>query len=842
MKNSAKFAALAAAVVSSMSASADVFEQTGGTVTDLGYAELYTWTSTAGGNTLTVPDGGATVNLLVVGGGGAGGFCRGGGGGGGGVVYTEGLELAAGTYTITIGAGGVPDSFTKGVYHNDCYQQRESSAGTDGGASSVSNATQAVSIAYGGGGGGTFCYNRVSESAGRPGASGGGAAGKYTTAAVGTQGHDGGVAINNDNTSAGGGGAGAAGQNAVSATQSGAGGVGVECMITGEPVYYGGGGGGGNYGGTGGLGGLGGGGNGTGGQNTNHTAGTDGLGGGGGGASGGGNKWEYCGGKAGGSGVVIVRVATADLTKPIQSSEITAVTSRKTTVQISVVSVGEDKSQTVDVYAAIALDGDVAPMLSKIAEGVENNGQCTYVFDVLYDRDYIVYTKIVNPTTGYESDVAQLAVSTPERALVTMPGVVGWNKGVDRTDSTSDTSFRDPWALFEGDPHRFMTMAYNPSDMKITYDTGDIHNLVTFRFYSYDQHSPGRAKNMKVYGSSDNSNWTLVHDQGGVNPAYDEWTTVDFANPGSYRYYKIESLEYGQMGEIEFLTDDTLLKSERPCPWGVNYALGAADAADGVKVAGTLKFAYAGSATVFGYYADQDYDNDATAWARHGTRFNVGTVQEGASFSVNVPIQAKGVHYLRLFAQNTDDSIVASQRSEVFVVGGRPYCPKAYTNYADASKGVRWYDGNVSNFGDDNGNGHDLVFDLASIPEGFRVASMRVWPRIDNSGAKYWQWSRSRTGEILASDTDAVFSGTAISAGTNDVTSVSSMPSQTWTHVAYLNDWIQEFDPKVQEIVLPKEVGNSKYLKLTHVSYNQLCDVELRLCRIGGKGTVIVLY
>lgn len=706
--------------------------------------------------------------------------------------------------------------------------------------SSISNLTSEILLAYGGGGGGSFHYNNVADSAGRAGASGGGAAGKYTTAAAGVsgQGNDGGVAIGNDNTSAGGGGAGAKGGDADSATQSGSGGVGVPCAITGATEYYGGGGGGGNYGGTGGQGGLGGGGNGTGGQNTNHTAGTDGLGGGGGGASGGGNKWEYCGGAKGGDGVVMIRLSTVNPFVPVLSVAATAVTSRKATLRFTAVSVGVDKSQTVDVYAAIALAGDSMPTLEKIGESVANNGQYLYSFDVLYDRDYVVYSKIVNTTTEIESSVMQTEFSTPERALVAMPGVVRWNKGVDGSDPKGSNEFRDPWFLFDGYPQNFMTMKSNPSDMWIMLDTGDVHNLALLRFYCYDNNSPGRAKSMQIFGSTDNVNWTKIHDQGGETPVYNVWTTNVVT--GSYRYFKIEKLEYGQMGEIEFLSDDTVLKSERPCPWGDNIALGANDAVAGVKVAGTLKFAYAGSAEIFGYYADADYDNNVSAWAANGTRFDIGTVQEGQSFSANVQVPGRGVKYLRLFAKNKDNSVVASQRTEAFAVGTAVYCPKAYTTFSDNSKGVKWYNGSTSDYGDNNGDGNDLIFDLTSLPAGFCVCSMRVWPRIDNSGARFQQWARCRTGEIFASDTAAQFSGTAISAGTNEVYAVSPMPSQAWTHLEYLNDWIQDFDPRVQEIVIPEAYRNSGYLKLAHVNYDQLCDVELRICkRVAG---MVIIY
>ena len=60
---------------------------------------------------LTVSNGPVVVDILVVGGGGAGGFedrsGAAGGGGGGGVVFREGITLAAGTYNVTVGRGGL---------------------------------------------------------------------------------------------------------------------------------------------------------------------------------------------------------------------------------------------------------------------------------------------------------------------------------------------------------------------------------------------------------------------------------------------------------------------------------------------------------------------------------------------------------------------------------------------------------------------------------------------------------------------------------------------------------------------------------------------------------------
>ena len=60
-----------------------------------------------------------TADILVVGGGGGGGYGNGsGGGGGGGVVYREDFAVAAGTYAITVGAGGAGGNSTTPVAGN----------------------------------------------------------------------------------------------------------------------------------------------------------------------------------------------------------------------------------------------------------------------------------------------------------------------------------------------------------------------------------------------------------------------------------------------------------------------------------------------------------------------------------------------------------------------------------------------------------------------------------------------------------------------------------------------------------------------------------------------------
>ena len=247
-----------------------------------------------------------SVDFLVIAGGGSGGVGNnpGGGGGaggyrssnstyggsGGGANAESSLSFLVGTvYTITVGAGG--------------------SSGANGVASSISgsNVTTITSVAGGAG-------SPSGSSNGNSGGSGGG--GDFQSSAVGgsgtaNQGFSGGngggyIDLTDIYLTGGGGGAGAVGVNG-SGSASGNGGVGKASTITGSSVTRAGGGGGGKYdNGTAGSGGTGGGG--AGGLNAvAATAGTANTGGGGGGGA---NNNSNVG--AGGSGVVILRMPTAN--------------------------------------------------------------------------------------------------------------------------------------------------------------------------------------------------------------------------------------------------------------------------------------------------------------------------------------------------------------------------------------------------------------------------------------------------------------------------------------------------------------------------------------------------
>lgn len=247
---------------------------------------------------------GVSADILVVAGGGGGGDGQdrtGGGGGAGGVLRPLAVALAAGSYSVVVGKGGL--------------------GGIASGAAATNGANSGfyTNVATGGGHGKGF-----STGAATNGGSGGGVQHGADTAGTGIagQGFAGGNTGGNvgggsgSYCACGGGGATGAGLNADLSVNgaAGAGGPGFATSISGAAVTYGGGGGGGeaNYSvgtpGTSGAGGVGGGGAGgqaNAGVAANGVAGTDGLGGGGGGgARAGGN------GGAGGRGVVYLRYLT----------------------------------------------------------------------------------------------------------------------------------------------------------------------------------------------------------------------------------------------------------------------------------------------------------------------------------------------------------------------------------------------------------------------------------------------------------------------------------------------------------------------------------------------------
>lgn len=269
----------------------------GGTVTTSGVYRIHTFTSSGtfvnpinplSVEYLVIAGGGSSsrgANATGTGGGGAGGYrsnVSGQSSGGGGSAESS-MSLSSGSKTVTIGAGGAPQS--------------------SNGADSVFDTITSI----GGGRGGGFNVTSV----GSGGSGGGGAyqSGSYGSGTTG-QGYRGG----NHTTGGGGGGGGASevGDDSNSNGRGGDGGDGVSSNINGSSVTRAGGGGGGAHPGytgyaTNSNGGSGGGG--YGGGNSSGGSGSGNTGGGAGGTIGNGSQ----GGNSGGSGIVIIRYDASGL-------------------------------------------------------------------------------------------------------------------------------------------------------------------------------------------------------------------------------------------------------------------------------------------------------------------------------------------------------------------------------------------------------------------------------------------------------------------------------------------------------------------------------------------------
>ena len=183
------------------------------------------------------------ARLLVVAGGGGGGYDCSGGGGGGGVIEVKSVLLKAGTYGVTVGAGGAGGAQTG---HN----------GKNGGDSIVAllddgGAATTLYQAIGGGGGAAW-----TTKIGSSGGSGGGGTwyGKGGDGVDG-QGHAGGTGTGKGPQGGGGAGAAAVGDAVNEGGRHANGGAGLESDISGATDVYGPGGAAGGYNGQGGYGG-----------------------------------------------------------------------------------------------------------------------------------------------------------------------------------------------------------------------------------------------------------------------------------------------------------------------------------------------------------------------------------------------------------------------------------------------------------------------------------------------------------------------------------------------------------------------------------------------------------
>jgi len=209
----------------------------------------YTYEIFINPGTFTVHTGGY-VDLMLIGGGGGGGTggtgtsAYGGGGGAGGMLHVYNQLFPQGTYTVTIGGGGVGGTFSP-----LSPTPLPSNRGGDGQNTTISSPSiSPISAIGGGGGGGGYSPAPLSEVPayyGQPGGSGGGAGGGVPYARYGTgtsgQGYPGGQGESPAGSSGYDGGGGGGASQAGFTVFPGAGGSGASAFSgdTGIPTAYG---------------------------------------------------------------------------------------------------------------------------------------------------------------------------------------------------------------------------------------------------------------------------------------------------------------------------------------------------------------------------------------------------------------------------------------------------------------------------------------------------------------------------------------------------------------------------------------------------------------------------
>jgi hypothetical protein len=271
--------------------SSDYINASGGTYIYMAFKENPTPMPLAGNMSFLVIAGGGSGGARDAGPGGAGGLRTSyGSTSGGGSSAESDITLAAGTYTITIGAGGAKVVEVTAI-----------TPGNQGVDSSLSGTGMTTVTSLGGGKGG----DGAGTSPGTGGSGGGGTASQSGGSGTSGQGFAGATGTGGY-TSGGGGGAGATGNTPPSNENGGAGGAGLSVSITGSSTAYAGG-GGGSGDTSGGAGGTGGGGAGQSNASLDATSGTANTGGGGGS-----HRQNLGTSGAGGSGVVVLRLLTSE--------------------------------------------------------------------------------------------------------------------------------------------------------------------------------------------------------------------------------------------------------------------------------------------------------------------------------------------------------------------------------------------------------------------------------------------------------------------------------------------------------------------------------------------------
>jgi len=315
---------------------------------------------------------------------------------------------------------------------------------------------------------------------------------------------------------------------------------------------------------------------------------------------------------------------------------------------------------------------------------------------------------------------------------------------------------------------------------------------------------------------------------------------------GNYRYFRLSTRDnngksnYVTVNQVRPLTTALVVEGECPHFW-TNEALGSGAATD-VIFAGRLLFAATGSARVYVAVAKRDRGTSLAAWRAGGTVFDVGTVSDGAAFAVTNATLAGNAYVCRYFAVAGDEEYTPPEAYS-FSANTTAYFPaKAYVLNASLGSGnftlAKAYDGYTSTRPDLVGSEKDVVFSLADLPKGWRLASVRTW------GSSVRDRILGTPVSVSYDDVDLETGSSAYAASKGrEMRTVEAFPDAlTWTKAGELQGRGDVTDfwrsgSQVTEITLDNALcrRHPKYVKVNKgTTYNGYCtaEVEFRIVKI----------
>ena len=240
--------------------------------------------------------------------------------------------------------------------------------------------------------------------------------------------------------------------------------------------------------------------------------------------------------------------------------------------------------------------------------------------------------------------------------------------------------------------------------------------------YSY------RSKNFRIRGSNDLFSWTLLHTNilSLTDNKLNHYKLNAVENGADFRYIVLDNVQNLNVSEVWGYSKAMMVEATADANPFANDSVESADAAEGVLVKGKLTCSRDGAASVSVFAADRDFGDSYAQWSANGRRFDVGELEEGATFQTRLAGLGSGLWYWRIFATR-GNAHVASQLLSPFAVGSGVILPKAYVVNSNMAK---CYDGDTAYWGDAYANVW-IVFDLQDAIDSnrARLAGWRIWPR-----------------------------------------------------------------------------------------------------------------